>query len=125
MTAIKHGNSWAPETLVPFQVVTNIPARMGLVQVTIVTELDNLFDISETLIEDGVLYCARLILDREEGQGPDIRRIRSAQPYVLGKAAVASIAPPHFGVDPGDLSRHLFDFDWGFDGKREPEAKAA
>jgi hypothetical protein len=120
MTSIKTGVTWRPERYVPLQVVTTIPARNGLVQVTIVTEYDTFSELWEALVEDGCVYGARLILDRDDGQ--DTRRVRIATPYILGRAAVASIAPPHFHLDEGEVAQALYDFDWGADGDEIEEA---
>lgn len=113
MTSVKDGTSWRPARLVPFNVVTTMQGRNGDVQVVLVSEYETIADLTNALIEDGVVYCARLILGRGEG-AQDVRMVQYATPYTLGRGAVASIAPLHFHIDGAGVQRALHDFDWGY-----------
>jgi hypothetical protein len=114
MTSIKDGTNWRPARLVPFNAVTTMQsARSGHVQVVIVTEYDNLCDLNTALVEEGTVYCARLILNRDDGPEGQVRTLREVTPYVLGRGGVVSIAPLHFRINAAEVASALFDFDWG------------
>ena len=74
--------------------------------------MTNLFDIWDALTEDGNIYCARLILDRASELPQNLRRVKGAGGFVLGKGGVVTIEPPYYELDPAEVARALDGFDW-------------
>jgi hypothetical protein len=112
MVAVKDGVSWRPESYHVFNVTAAIQTRFGNLQYPIVTEYESLREIADVLADDGVVYGAKLVLERPD-DAQSTRRIRGVAPVVIGKGGVIAIDPPHYRLDPADVEAALRDFDWG------------
>jgi hypothetical protein len=121
MVAVKDGSSWRPQSYHVFNVTSVIQTRQGHLQFPIVTEYDNLADIWDALTQDGAIYCAKLILDRNADSPQGVRPVRSVAPMILNKAGYVVIDPPYYDVDAAEVAQALIDFDWG--GDREEGAE--
>jgi hypothetical protein len=112
MAAVKEGVNWRPASYHVFNVTSAVQTRFGHLQYPIVTEYESLRDISDVLADDGVIYGAKLVLERPD-DAQSARRIRSVAPVIIGKEGVIQIDPPHYRLDPADVEAALRDFDWG------------